>query len=165
MAGFFIFLRSRFSKKRLTDDLRSEVDRLIVDLGREADRDVALLESRIQNLKSLIDEADRRILLSERESVKRLEGVKVLASMQVPETPVQNRAVPEIERTPASNPITVYTRPIVRRSENQIKPVEPLHEKVLDMARKGISDEMIANALSVSLGEVELILDMNNSSL
>jgi hypothetical protein len=53
----------------------------------------------------------------------------------------------------------------VTKSEKPILPLVPLHERVLELARKGISPEMIALTLSVSLGEVELILDMNDSSL
>ena len=161
MVFFFLYLRSRFSKQRLTGELRSEVDKLIIDLGREADRDVALLESRIQNLRSLMDEADRRILLAGKEDIKRHDIVHFPGPLQqtIPQEVVKEPVKPERE------PITVYTRPSIQRSENRIEPFIPMHERVLDMARKGISSEMIASTMSVSLGEIELILDMNSSSL
>lgn len=181
MFVFYRILRKRFSKSRILADVRSEVDTLIIDLEREADRDVALLESRIQSLRALINEADKRIVLADRENEKRQEAAKIIDRLQrtpkpeptyIPEpAPKPEPAYipepatkPDVVQTEPS-PITVYTRPLVQRSEQQIKPVVPLHERVLDMARKGISPEMIASTMSVSLGEVELILDMNNSSL
>lgn len=213
MVFFYLFMRSRFSRARLLADVRAEVDKLIIDLGREADRDVALLESRILNLRSLMDEADKRILLAGTETARRRDAAETAAALasvrqgdsigisaaaartardggpvfptgpalvmnpvSVPVAqpePAQAReesarpAQPEIEReSPSrSEPITVYTRPIVKRSDTPIEPVIPLQERVLDMARKNISNDMIASTMSISLGEVELIIAMNNSSL
>lgn len=170
LLGMFIFyrmLKSRFSSKKILDSLRSEVDKLIADLGREADRDVGILEDRVKNLRSLIDEADRRILMADREDEKRQESKRLMSRAQ-PETesvPGPDRV--EIRREePPRRPVTVYGRtPVVTKSEKPIQPLVPLHERVLELARKGISPEMIALTLSVSLGEVELILDMNDSSL
>lgn len=191
MVIFYLVLKSRFSRDRLLGELRNEVDKLIVDLGREADRDVALLESRIKNLRALIDEADRRTVLADRETVKRQEAARVIASVQTvpipkiqPVPPTASEQAPldlptvsvksvatetprnvQREVTQTSEPVTVYTRPTIRRSDTQLEPVVPLNERVLEMIRKGISAEMIASTMSVSLGEVELIIAMNSSSL
>lgn len=223
---FYVFLRSRFSQKRILSELRSEVDKLIIDLGREADRDVAILESRIKNLRSLIDEADRRILVAGKETSRRKEESDILENMapsQAERPRVQERsiaqprpvqttakvadsipaqapvaaalaaAIPSADspkrREPeqasllqaafaqesprpavsqpisASEPVQIYTRPVIRRSDKQVEPFVPVQERVIDMARKGFSAELIAGTLSMPLGEVELILDMNNSSL
>jgi hypothetical protein len=61
--------------------------------------------------------------------------------------------------------VQIYTRPVIRRSEKQVEPFVPVQERVIDMARKGFSAELISGTLSMPLGEVELILDMNSSSL
>jgi len=159
MFFFYLFMRSRFSRERLLADVRAEVDKLIIDLGREADRDVALLESRILNLRSLMDEADRRIVLAGRETAKRRDTEDLSAALG------SARPADSVEISAGDEPVTVYTRPVVRRSETRIEPVVPLQERVLDMARRNISTEMIASTMSISLGEVELIIAMNNSSL
>lgn len=168
MVVFYRILKTRFSPKRVLSDLRSEVDKLIVDLGREADRDVALLESRVKNLRSLIDEADRRILVADRETARKERENAVLSGLDDVRPPIQEEReapiapkVKPVER----EPVTIYTRPVIRKSENPVEPVVPVRERVLDMARKGITAPMIAQTLSLPLGEVELILDMNNSSL
>jgi hypothetical protein len=229
MVIFYRVLRSRFAPQRVLKDLRSEVDKLIIDLGREADRDVAILESRIKNLRALIDEADRRILVANREAVKKDREQSVIAetlgaqsgkpagasaqrgadeqrgsdeqgvgfdtarpSQTLREAPstapraqaasgnAQNtreaaektRERPTPQPTPPSprneaegRPVTIYTRPTIKRSETPIEPYIPVRERALDMARKGFTAQMIASTLSLPLGEVELILDMNSSSL
>lgn len=182
MVIFYRILKSKFSPAKVLGELRSEVDKLVIDLGREADRDVAILESRIKNLRALIDEADRRILVADRELVKKERESAVIADVRVPErakaNPVSesraNQVTPSVAvsasrdakpQRPAEQPVTIYTRPAIKRSEAQIEPLIPTRERVLEMARKGITAPMIANTLSLSLGEVELILDMNRSSL
>jgi len=79
-----------------------------------------------------------------------------------PATP--ERPSPPVSASARAEPVTIYTKPMIRRSAEQIEPVVPVAERVLDMNRKGFSNEMIAATLAVSLGEVELILDMNGSS-
>lgn len=198
MLVFHLRLRSRFSSARILKEIREEMDNLILDLGRETDRDVALLESRIKGLRTLIDEADRRVLLAGREEERRQRSGKLIGQLTEkvePESPAAGTAhtdratitpgtavAAETERTDgvsraagkavadgasgaAPEPVTIYTRPTVVRSEKRIQPVVPLKERVLEMARKDISPEMIASTLSMSLGEIELILDMNDSSL
>ena len=182
MVIFYRMLKSRFSPGKVLSELRSEVDKLVMDLGREADRDVAILESRIKNLRALIDEADRRILVADRESVKKERESAVIAEVRAPDrakvnpaqdslpTPVAPSAAVSVPREAkpqgsAERPVTIYTRPAIKRSESQIEPLIPTRERVLEMAKQGITAPMIANTLSLSLGEVELILDMNRSSL
>ncbi len=201
MVIFYRVLRSRFAANRVLKDVRIEVDKLIIDLGRETDRDVAILESRIKNLRELMDEADRRILVSNREGVKRerekaiindalgapssapvsapapgsVDGMELDASVPPTPQPSTPRKQPSSDRPPAeqavpkreadTTPVTIYTRPMIRRNENPIEPFIPVRERALDMARKGFTASMIASTLSLPLGEVELILDMNSSSL
>ena len=150
----FIRLKDRFSSARILGDIRSEIDRLIMDLGRETDRDVAILEDRIRGLRELMDEADRRILLADREESK---------SKTSPEIPA-----PEVtpEQTPEqTEPVIIYTKPRISRRESQIEPEIPVRERAIQMARKDISPEIIAKTLGISQGEVDLILTMNDSSL
>jgi len=183
---FFLVLSRRFSRRRILADLRAEMDRLIADLGREADRDVAILENRIKSLRSLIEEADRRVLVAEREERRRQDSVEISkaafgaaqqpsraeparvvdAARPEPPLPAEQPRVVDAAPAPgpAQEPITIYTRPRFTRSENQIEPVVPVKERVIELARKGISAEMIASMVSLSLGEVELIIAMNVSS-
>lgn len=174
---FYRFLKSRFSQKRILNELRSEVDTLIVELGREADRDVAILESRIKNLRTLIDEADKRILIAGKETLQRQEESDILQRIQKPVAQSETKKTdsPQVqpkteiqspqEVKPLAEPVRIYTRPRIVNSDKKIEPFVPVQERVIDMARQGFSAEMISGNLSLSLGEVELIIDMNRSSL
>lgn len=64
-----------------------------------------------------------------------------------------------------NDPITIYTRTRITRSNKEIAIEVPVREQVISMAKKNLSPEMIAKTTGISLGEVELILTMNNSSL
>lgn len=70
MFMFYVRMKNRFSEKRILADIKNEVEQLITDLGRETDRDVDILENRIHSLRELMDEADRRILMADREEKK-----------------------------------------------------------------------------------------------
>ncbi len=181
MAAHWLLLRNRFSEKKILADLRDEVDRLVTDLGREADRDVELLEGRIRQLRDAMAEADQKMLLFSREETKRERASAMERTLSTPregKAPAAEafpspgtasaRVAPEREtktEPKKDEPIMVYTKPMITRRDRQIEPVIPLGERVLDMARKGISADMIASTLGMSLGEVELIIDMNRSSL
>lgn len=181
----FIRLKDRFSSARILGDIRSEIDRLIVDLGRETDRDVAILEDRIRGLRELMDEADRRILLADREDSKRqsLPEIPVPREQATKKNSVRTggaatwatapdlfaeEPAPEAkhEQTPEqTEPVIIYTKPRISRRESQIEPEIPVRERAIQMARKDISPEIIAKTLGISQGEVDLILTMNDSSL
>lgn len=186
MFVFWLRLRSIFSEKRILSSLRSEIDHLITDLDRETDRDVALLEGKIREIRGLMDEADRRILLAHREAGKRkdfvIEEAPAKPAMPAPsvsrtvppEEPQDRPPVQSARREPERPRVSEPARPLVRepamspvitKSPNQIKPLIPVNEQVLTLARKGISADMIASRLSIPLGEVELIINMNHSSL
>lgn len=174
---FILYLRikERFSEKRILSDIRFEIDKLIIDLGRETDRSVAILEDRILATQQLIDKADKRILLADQETTKRMNQPQIPPHKTVQESSIQIEKPSVIpnkiqvnENVPIENraePVTIYTRPMITRREIQIEQEVPIKERVMEMARKDISPQMIATTLSVSLGEVELILNMNNSSL
>lgn len=171
MFVFYVRMKNRFSEKRILADIRNEVEQLITELGRETDRDVEILENRIRSLRDLMDEADRRILLADREETKRS------AHPVIPhEEPARKPEVPVAEArhkketttgttSSPAEPVTIYTRPRITRSERSIPIEVPVREQVIQMARKNISAEMIAKTTGMSLGEVDLILAMNNSSL
>lgn len=168
MPLFYLFLKSRFNADKLLGDIRIEVDKLVLELGREADRDVALLESRIANLRSLMDEADRRILLADRDDLRRREiDIQNKVPLIVKKEPINitethSKSEPEPKK---SKPVTIYTRPMPVNTASFSEPVIPTKEAVLSLVRKGFSADLIANQLSLPLGEVELILNMNSSSL
>ena len=60
---FFRQLKTKYSDNHLKE-LRKEVNLLVTDIDRATDRDIALLENRINSLRELIDEAEKKITLA-----------------------------------------------------------------------------------------------------
>lgn len=180
MPIYYLILKSRFNANKILREIRIEVDKLVLELGREADRDVALLESRIASLRSLMEETDRRILLADRDDLRRreIEIQKTMAPIintevyhtPEPEPEVTQKTVP-VPVPPSkpvqkkSEPVVIYTRPIPSNNATFSESVIAPREAVLSLVKKGFSADLIASQLSLPLGEVELILDMNSSSL
>jgi hypothetical protein len=79
---FFIQFKKKYSPKNVLAKIKQEVDKLLVEINRETDRDISLLEARIRGLKTLMDEADRRIALAEQEEKKRGKEQQVLQQLQ-----------------------------------------------------------------------------------
>lgn len=181
MFVLYVRMKDRFSPARVLGEIRTEMDRLIQDLGRETDRDVAILEDRIRGLRELMDEADRRILLANREETKRKSLPEIPVRQEQPAANTRGRTggaakqavAPDlftVETAPVvtperTEPVIIYTKPRISRRESQLEPEIPVRDRVVEMARKDISPEIIAKTLRISQGEVDLILAMNGSSL
>jgi len=205
MPIFYARLKTVFSPQKILANLKTEVDNLVADIGRETDRDVAILENRIVALRTLIDEADRRVGLARRETEKKSREALILDALsetspkpavtevspgysdfrkpdkpnfdKFPETGAPEPAISAPEPAisapepaisapePAISAVHVYNRNSFVRRPVPIQPSVPVHEKVIDLARKGLSAEFIASTLSLSQGEVELIININRSSL
>ena len=188
MPIFYARLKTVFSPQKILANLKTEVDNLVADIGRETDRDVAILENRIVALRTLIDEADRRVGLARRETEKQSREALILDALsetspkpavtevspgysdfrkpdkpnfdKFPETGAPEPAISAPE--PAISAVHVYNRNSFVRRPVPIQPSVPVHEKVIDLARKGLSAEFIASTLSLSQGEVELIININS---
>lgn len=77
IAGFFVvylILKQKLSKsfdpQTVLESIREEVDRIIVELNSTTDRNITLLEDKVQSLTSLIEQADKKISILRREIEK-----------------------------------------------------------------------------------------------
>lgn len=61
----FVRLRKEFSPDTVLYSIRDEVDKLIIEINRVADRDITLIEARRNGLKQLLDEIDKKLSLHE----------------------------------------------------------------------------------------------------
>lgn len=75
-AGTFLYFRAYLSRRtgagRILAELREEVEKLVSEVDLATDRDVTLVEDRIKTLRSLLEEADKRIGTMKREAERRL---------------------------------------------------------------------------------------------
>ncbi|UCF97667.1 MAG: hypothetical protein JSV89_21240 [Spirochaetaceae bacterium] len=88
IGGYFIvylLLKAKLNKsldpKAVLESIREEVDRIIVELNSTTDRNITLLEDRVQNLSSLLEQADRKIVVLKREIEKHELSGKVYSEL------------------------------------------------------------------------------------
>lgn len=145
---FFIFytlLKQKFSPTTILSTIREEINSLITELNAETERDVVLLEDKMNELKKMLSDVDKKILLLNTESLKKQKEHVFFNELD-------------------ENPVAVYTKKELIQKKQVIEPEYSITEQVLRFAKKGFSEEYIAKELSVPLGEVVLILDLNTSS-
>ena len=77
VAGYFIIyliLKAKLNKsvdpKAILESIREEGDRIIVELNSTTDRNISLLEDKVQSLSTLLEQADRKISVLRREIEK-----------------------------------------------------------------------------------------------
>jgi hypothetical protein len=88
IAGFFVvylILKRGLSKsldpQTVLESIREEVDRIIVELNSTTDRNITLLEDKVQSLTTLIEKADKKIGILRREIEKHELAGKVYSEL------------------------------------------------------------------------------------
>ena len=78
-ACFAVFVKKRLSRDRMLSDVEKELSLLYKDIQREIDNSISIIEDRTAALKSLIEVADKRILLAASEIEKREKAAGIAA--------------------------------------------------------------------------------------
>jgi hypothetical protein len=196
---FRAYIRRRTGAERILADFKEEVDKLIADIDAYTDRDAALVEDRITTLRSLLDDADRRIAVYARELGRRQtqeaayaalgRGRKIAgAASAEPEKPREKGPLPPAgsPAVPGGNsagaaagdtaggnagsvpadtgpsaalPPEQNAAPRFVRAARDIEPAPPsFAEKAAELARAGLSPDLIAVRLGATVAEVNLAL-------
>ena len=140
--GFFIVyvvLKKKIEKyidpSSLLDQIREEVNRIIVELNQTTDRNIGLIEDRINQLMELLAKADKKISLLQREGEKHEVSKKIYNNI------TRSRAKKQYEPEPDE------------RRDKQ--------DEVLRLHQAGFSAPIIAKRVGSPLGEVELIISLS----
>ncbi len=155
----FLVLRGRIHQElnatSLLKDVQDEVDSMVRELNLSAERNIGLLEARIEELEGLLAQADQKMVLLARETDRREKSAETYT---------------QLKRTPVSEPDLAPLKPGVEpepeREEVTIAVVEPLRprslkERVLSLRDQGMESGAIATATGATRAEVELILSLN----
>lgn len=174
----YILLVKKMHKERssevVTEEIRSEIDRMIVDLNQTADRNIGLIEQRIHSLGETIKEADHRISLLQKhaedlsrssDTYSRIRPHNITAARAEPEVKPAKRAGPGLQNEAARNraqksaPQNADSQP--PRTEDP-GPVggQSKRERVVSLHRQGFSPDIIASRVDSTVAEVELIITM-----
>ena len=130
-------IEKKYNPESVMDTIRQEVNRLIVELNQTADRNINLIEEKINVLNDVIAKADKRLNLFQKESEKHDMSARVYNNI------LKKGPLLEIEK-PA---VEVMKKPSTK-------------EQVIDLYQKGFSAEIIANNVGATISEVELIISL-----
>ncbi len=172
----YVLLRDRVRRATSVDsrvaEIREEVSRLLVELNHATDRNIGLMEDRIAALNEVISTADKKIGLLRREIEKHDVGSKIysrLAEGRPNRAPVtqgpERAAAADSARKPAEAPRSPEPGPplAVELSEKPRQPPEgatDVHQRVMTLYRAGFSPSLIASRVGAPMGEVELIISL-----
>src|SRR5574344_2197582 len=102
----WIIFAAKFKKLFSTDDIiektRDELNHMIADVNRNADRNITLIEEKIKELKSVTAEAERRLALERSEEEKRMK-VNAL-SLEATQVTEEKKSVSRIETAKTMRP-------------------------------------------------------------
>jgi hypothetical protein len=187
VAGLFaiwFFIKSKVKRylelENLLSGVREEARALVLELNETADRNVTIVEDRMTALRELLDEVDRRMGVQKKELATRAVEREVYARLSkrrpiVPEP--TSEPVPEPPRRAPDLPITLNLGPTAAQeamaqgtagragpevvlSDDVVGPSKTKREEALDLYRRGISADLIAARLGVTVAEVELLVEM-----
>lgn len=117
--------------------IQKEIERFIIELNSTTARNIDLIETRVKELKELLDTIDKRITLLKREEEKH-----------------------ELSKT-------VYTKIINKGEVKEVNPDNSgpgLKERILNLYYAGFSSQAIAARVGKTIGEVELIISLAEKS-
>ena len=184
----FFILKKRFSVKRYLEDINRELSGLTDDFNRNTDRNVTIIETKINDLKLQIEKSEKIITLMKKEitsfeeSVKKRE--KLAAEFEKKKIKTQENKPPEGNLFPEISDYEkilekkdfVKSRDInLEKNEREKASVTEktpsvgeissgvdsgIREKVKELVNQGFTAEFIADKLGVSISEVNLILFM-----
>jgi hypothetical protein len=179
--ALIVWTRSRIRGALGSDEeigrIRREIGSLIIELDASADRNITVLEDRLATLKEMVAETDKRIAILSQDRGKRQVETPVYDRLgrTAPQRPRSEAAsqtagqtanrdgieIPEkpVDR-PVGQPVVPSDIPFIRFSEKPLSIEEPFADKVLSLARKGFSSDIIAARLGGTITEVELVLSM-----
>ncbi len=147
----FLFLTRRLVRKlsleESLDELQREVGGIVTEMNQAAERNISLLEDKIEELRGIEERIDRKITLLNRGTQKGNESAATYREI-VREAQKQQRQKPSetVSGDAAEAP----------PSDNR-----PIRERILDLHRKGISPNIIATRVGSTVGEVELIIGLS----
>lgn len=118
----FTRLRREFSPDAVLYSIRDEVDKLIIEINRVADRDITLIEARRNGLMQLLEDIDKKISLQSSLNTANAVERKVLKKLaRIEETPAADKNEPSLFSDQVTD--SLFGEPIAAGE----KPVLPVH--------------------------------------
>ena len=179
--GFYFLNRKidrRLETTALTEQIQKEIDEILIELNGTTERNVALVEERIRALGRLLEQADRRIQVLQREIDKQARAADVYGTV-VQKRQAIARETHSRRSGEAATEADTPSQGAAHSSDGQQDSLGPssespsdspprsapkLRDRVRALRDQGKSAEQIAAALGSTVGEVELILSLLEQS-
>lgn len=169
VVGFF-YLKMKVDKivsgEEWIRKIRDEIDQLILEMNQTAERNVALLENRVKVLQDLLTEADRKLLIMQKETEKSDLSRQVYSHLKKQTVEIPPFIESEKDLSGKTDEISLNSTGSSLGSKtesNDNKTDEdsrPLKEKVMDLYEQGFGAEIISQRLGSSISEVDLIINL-----
>jgi len=185
------YIKRRTSVSGMVDEYRAEVYKLIAEIDKVTDRDSQLVEERINKLKVILHDVDKRIALYENELEQNRQksgssnetlytslGRGIRAALETP-APVQPSPAAQLSfDLPVIPPRPLVPAPVVQSPAPVIMPAaEPstpdsvkkaiskkqIRTHIDMMLSEGLSAEEIASSLEISIAEVNLAMNLRRT--
>ena len=168
------FVRRRTSPDYILELLQEEVRQLEADIDEKTEQDLQLLEEKINSLREIINETERRIAVYNRELEKHGNekqtlsalGKKPLVDRLEAEPPIIVKTVKKLPPDTKPPTVTKPAQPITITKAHEkldIKP-RPVKERIAELQKADFSPELIAKRLGLPLGEVQLYYNLAEKS-
>lgn len=170
LAVIYLVLRQRIDKltdpERLTNALAGDLDIILAEINQATERNVLVIEDKINELEKFINTAEKRITLLKKalpaDSSSALNTVKPPAPVIKPDEKSDSQTVSgELTYSHLNrlNNMSGMVTPL-KVPEKSIPEGAGVQEKVLALYKNGIDAALIAANVGVNRGEVELIISL-----
>ena len=170
LALIYIILRRRIDKLTdtdlLTSTLTGELDIILSEINQATERNVLIIEDKINQLEEIIQTAEKRITLL-RKSIQP-EVKTPLVKKAAPEKPVKPEENIQLEFEKGEltyshlNRMNVMSNMVTPLSvqEKTDEKSDSIKKKIIELHRSGIDTSMISANVGINRGEVELIISL-----
>ncbi|QMU99064.1 hypothetical protein F0310_01300 [Borrelia sp. A-FGy1] len=149
---FHVYIGLKIKSNSILKKFRSEVDKTIIEINQATDRNINIIEIKIESLNRIIKEVDDRIEVLD----QRLLGFNSNSiSLGNNNFGIKNDSVVYKNNLD-------YSIPTIEK--NIIKEGYDIRQQVISLYEQGVSLEIISKKLKLDLGEIELIISINRGS-
>ncbi|UGQ17068.1 hypothetical protein LSO05_01345 [Borrelia sp. RT1S] len=149
---FHVYIGLKIKSNSILRKFRSEVDKTIIEINQATDRNINIIEIKIESLNRIIKEVDERIEILDH----RLSGFNPHSiSMGNNDFGIRN------DSSVYKNNLD-YSIPTIEK--NIIREGYDIRQQVISLYEQGMSLEIISKKLKLDLGEIELIISIHRGS-
>ncbi|TVR03403.1 MAG: hypothetical protein EA403_06835 [Spirochaetaceae bacterium] len=172
-------IERRIQPTAILEQIRAEIDELMVEFNQTTERNVVLIEERILRLSKLLEEADRRASVLRRDIDVHQGPVRAYGRPKAPSSQMSGGGDTPTRRTPESEIASAAPTNVAPAAASGAASAAPAggaaskgtapgpggaagdkRAQILDLYEKGIASNIIAARVGTTVGEVELIVSL-----